>query len=132
MLADKEKALEQKDVLSREIDHRVKNSLQIVSAFLLMQQRQTEDPDAKQAFAETSARVMSVARVHDSLYQAENMEDVDLGQTIENLCHDLSGRAGDGQTVGITADAGQMVPYRKAQALSLISTEPLTNDLKSG
>lgn len=130
LLADKEKALEQKDVLSREIDHRVKNSLQIVSAFLLMQQRQTKDPDAKQAFAETSARVMSVARVHDSLYQAENVEDVDLGQTIENLCRDLSGMAGDSHTVGITADAGVMVPYRKAVALSLIATELVTNAFK--
>ncbi|MCJ2018949.1 GAF domain-containing protein [Methylobacterium sp. E-065] len=130
LLADKERALEQKDVLSREIDHRVKNSLQIVSAFLQMQQRQTKDPDAKQAFAETSARVMSVARVHDSLYQAENVEDVDLGQTIEVLCRDLSGMAGDGQTVGITADAKVMVPYRKAVALSLIATELVTNAFK--
>ncbi|WP_405030657.1 histidine kinase dimerization/phosphoacceptor domain -containing protein [Methylobacterium sp. WCS2018Hpa-22] len=130
LLADKERALEQKDVLSREIDHRVKNSLQIVSAFLLMQQRQTRDPEAKQAFAETSARVMSVARVHDSLYQAENIEDVDLGQTIENLCRDLSGMAGDGHTVGITADARVMVPYRKAVALLLIATELVTNAFK--
>ena len=130
LLADKERALEQKDVLSREIDHRVKNSLQIVAAFLQMQQRQTRDPEAKQAFAETSARVMSVARVHDSLYQAENVEDVDLGQTIESLCRDLSGMAGDGQTVGITADAKVMVPYRKAVALSLIATELVTNAFK--
>nr|WP_238280922.1 histidine kinase dimerization/phosphoacceptor domain -containing protein [Methylobacterium goesingense] len=130
LLAEKERLLEQKDVLSREIDHRVKNSLQIVSAFLQMQQRQTEDPAAKQAFAETSARVMSVARVHDSLYQAENMEEVDLGQTIAVLCRDLSGMAGDGQTVGIVTDEKVMVPYRKAVALSLIATELVTNAFK--
>ncbi|MCJ2044055.1 GAF domain-containing protein [Methylobacterium sp. J-078] len=130
LLAEKERLLEQKDVLSREIDHRVKNSLQIVSAFLQMQQRQTEDLAAKQAFAETSARVMSVARVHDSLYQAENLEEVDLGQTIEILCQDLSGMAGDGQTVGIVTDAKVMVPYRKAVALSLIATELVTNAFK--
>jgi two-component sensor histidine kinase len=130
LLADRERALEQKDVLSREIDHRVKNSLQIVSAFLQMQQRQTKDPDARQAFAETSARVMSVARVHDSLYQAESIEDVDLGQTIENLCRDLSGMAGDNHSIGITADARVMVPYRKAVALSLIATELVTNAFK--
>lgn len=130
LLADRERALEQKDVLSREIDHRVKNSLQIVSAFLQMQQRQTKDPEARQAFAETSARVMSVARVHDSLYQAESIEDVDLGQTIENLCRDLSGMAGDGHSIGITAESGVMVPYRKAVALSLIATELVTNAFK--
>lgn len=130
LLGEKEHLLEQKDVLSREIDHRVKNSLQIVSAFLQMQQRQTKDPDAKQAFAETSARVMSVARVHDSLYQAESMEEVDLSQTIETLCRDLSGMAGEGQTVGIVTDPKVMVPYRKAVALSLIATELVTNAFK--
>ena len=130
LLAVKERALEQKDILSREIDHRVKNSLQIVSAFLQMQQRQTKDPEARQAFAETSARVMSIARVHDSLYQAESVEEVDLGRTIEVLCRDLSGMAGEGQTVGITTDLKVMVPYRKAVALSLIATELVTNAFK--
>lgn len=130
LLAEKERLLAQKDLLTREIDHRVKNSLQIVSAFLQMQRRQITDPAAKQAFADTSARVMSVARVHDSLYQAETIEQVDLGQTIENLCADLAGLAGEGYAVDLTAEPGLMVPYRKAVALSLIATELVTNAFK--
>ena len=104
LLVEKERLLAQKDLLTREIDHRVKNSLQIVSAFLQMQRRQVSDPAARQAFADTSARVMSVARVHDSLYQAENVEEVDLGQTIEALCTDLAGMAGGGHAVDLTAN----------------------------
>lgn len=46
LLADKERLLEQKDLLTREIDHRVKNSLQIVTAFLHMQRRQIADPES--------------------------------------------------------------------------------------
>lgn len=130
LLAEKERLLAQKDLLTREIDHRVKNSLQIVSAFLQMQRRQVSDPDARQAFAETAARVMSVARVHDSLYQAETIEEVDLGQTIENLCNDLVGMAGGTHAVDLTAEPGLMVPYRKAVALSLIATELVTNAFK--
>jgi len=130
LLADKERLLAQKDLLTREIDHRVKNSLQIVSAFLQMQRRQVTDPAARQAFAETSARVMSVARVHDSLYQAESVEEVDLGQTIEALCNDLAGMAGSDHSVDLTAESGLMVPYRKAVALSLIATELVTNAFK--
>ncbi|WP_419829080.1 histidine kinase dimerization/phosphoacceptor domain -containing protein [Methylobacterium sp.] len=130
LLAEKERLLEQKDLLTREIDHRVKNSLQIVSAFLQMQRRQIADPDARQAFADTSARVMSVARVHDSLYQAERFDEVDLGQTIENLCNDLAGLAGEGHAVDLSAEPGLMVPYRKAVALSLIATELVTNAFK--
>ncbi|SDN87246.1 photoactive yellow protein [Methylobacterium phyllostachyos] len=130
LLAEKERLLEQKDLLTREIDHRVKNSLQIVSAFLQMQRRQISDGEARQAFADTSARVMSVARVHDSLYQAERVDEVDLGHTIENLCNDLAGLAGEGHAVDLTAEPGLMVPYRKAVALSLIATELVTNAFK--
>jgi two-component system, chemotaxis family, sensor kinase Cph1 len=130
LLAEKERLLEQKDLLTREIDHRVKNSLQIVSAFLQMQRRQIADGDARQAFADTSARVMSVARVHDSLYQAERFDEVDLGQTIESLCNDLAGLAGEGHAVDLSAEPGLMVPYRKAVALSLIATELVTNAFK--
>ncbi len=130
LLADKERLLAQKDLLTREIDHRVKNSLQIVSAFLHMQRRQITDPAARQAFSETSGRVMSVARVHDSLYQAGNVEEVDLGQTIENLCKDLAGLAGQQHTVDLTAEPGLMVPYQKAVSLSLIATELVTNAFK--
>ncbi|AYO85042.1 histidine kinase dimerization/phosphoacceptor domain -containing protein [Methylobacterium brachiatum] len=130
LLAEKERLLEQKDLLTREIDHRVKNSLQIVSAFLQMQRRQISDGEARQAFADTSARVMSVARVHDSLYQAERFDEVDLGQTIENLCNDLAGLAGEGHAVDLSAEPGLMVPYRKAVALSLIATELVTNAFK--
>jgi len=132
LLAEKERLLAQKDLLTREIDHRVKNSLQIVSSFLQMQRRQIADADARQAFADTSARVMSVARVHDSLYQAETIEEVDLGQTIENLCRDLAALAGEGHAVDMTAETGLMVPYRKAVALSLIATELVTNAFKYG
>ncbi|WP_232630994.1 histidine kinase dimerization/phosphoacceptor domain -containing protein [Methylobacterium sp. Leaf118] len=130
LLADKERLLEQKDLLTREIDHRVKNSLQIVTAFLHMQRRQIADPAARQAFSETSARVMSVARVHDSLYQGDSLEEVDLGQTIQSLCNDLAGMAGDEHSVALTAETGLMVPYRHAVALSLITTELVTNAFK--
>ncbi|GEP12081.1 histidine kinase dimerization/phosphoacceptor domain -containing protein [Methylobacterium gnaphalii] len=132
LLVDKERLLTQKDLLTREIDHRVKNSLQIVSAFLHMQRRQVTDPEARQAFAETAGRVMSVARVHDSLYQAGSVEEVDLGQTIENLCNDLTGLAGNQHTVELTAEPGLMVPYQKAVSLSLIATELVTNAFKYG
>lgn len=130
LLVEKERLLAQKDLLTREIDHRVKNSLQIVSAFLHMQRRQITDPAARQAFSETSGRVMSVARVHDSLYQAGSVEEVDLGQTIENLCKDLAGLAGNQHKVELTADPGLMVPYQKAVSLSLIATELVTNAFK--
>ena len=108
----------------------MKNSLQIVSSFLAMQSRNVRDPDAKAAFAETYARVMSVARVHDSLYRSDNVTEVDLGHTIEALTRDLSSIAGERRDVELKAERGMMVPYRKAVALCLIATELVTNALK--
>ena len=81
--AELTRALEQKEVLAREIDHRVRNSLQIVAGVMLMQARGVTDPVAKAAFQDTYARVMSVARVHDSLQHAETAEMVDIGQTLK-------------------------------------------------
>ena len=130
LLADKEQLIAQTDVLTREIDHRVKNSLQIVAAFLQMQGRAVSDPAARQAFAETYGRVMSVARVHDSLYHSETVAEVDLGQTIGNLCADLGAGVGGRRAIEVSAERGIMVPYRTGVALSLIATELITNAFK--
>lgn len=124
-------ALDQKDLLAREIDHRVKNSLQIVAAVMLMQSRQVTDTQAKNALEDTYARVMSVARVHDSLQQASDAEMVDLGQTLQQLCSDLTRSvASADRQVEVEADPGLMVPSRTAVALSLIATELVTNAIK--
>lgn len=129
-LVEKDQALAQKDVLTREIDHRVKNSLTIVASFLQMQARTVGDQRARDAFEETYARVMSVARIHDSLYQSDDVEEVDIGQTIERLCQDLSGMAGERHTLAVSATPQIMVPYRRAVGLALIATELVTNALK--
>jgi len=123
-------ALEQKDLLAREIDHRVKNSLQIVASVMLLQARAVADPDAKAAFQDTYARVMSVARVHDSL-QASDDSLVDLGESLRQLCADLAHgvQSRDG-LVEVDADDGLMVPSATAVAVSLIATELVTNAIK--
>lgn len=125
------RALEQKDVLAREIDHRVKNSLQIVAGMILMQARGISDPTAKAAFENTYARIMGVARVHDSLQHSEDVESVDLGQTLRQICADLAaGVVGTAQRLEIDAAPELMVPSRTAVALSLVATELVTNALK--
>ena len=125
------RALEQKDVLVREVDHRVKNSLQIVASVMRLQGRSVADPQARAAFEDTYARVMSVARVHDSLQQSEDVESVDLGETLRRLCGDLAaGMAAAVRRLDVSAEPGLMVASRTAVALSLIASELVTNALK--
>lgn len=125
------RALEQKEILAREVDHRVKNSLQIVAGVMRLQGRTVTDPAARAAFEDTYARVMSVARVHDSLHRSEDIESVDLGETLRQLCGDLAaGVAGAAQRLEVEAAPGLTVSSRTAVALSLVATELVTNALK--
>lgn len=129
-LALKERLLSDKDLLTREIDHRVKNSLQIVASFVQMQSRATKDPSARAGLEETYGRVMSVARIHDSLWRSDDIGEVDIGQTISALCRDLSGMAGERRTLTVTAAPDIKLPYQQALSLSLIAIELITNALK--
>lgn len=123
-------ALEKKDLLAREIDHRVKNSLQIVASVMLLQSRAVADEDAKAAFQDTYARVMSVARVHNSLQASEDQQ-VDLGESLRQLCGDLThGVLAREDMVEVDVDDGLMVPSSTAVAVSLIATELVTNAIK--
>ncbi|WP_205215007.1 MULTISPECIES: histidine kinase dimerization/phosphoacceptor domain -containing protein [Sphingomonas] len=123
-------ALEKKDLLAREIDHRVKNSLQIVASVMLLQSRQVADEQAKAAFQDTYARVMSVARVHDSL-QARDDQMVNLGESLRQLCADLAlGVQSREGVVEVDVDEDLLVSSTTAVAFSLIATELVTNAIK--
>ena len=134
-LSDKQRelthALDQREILAREIDHRVKNSLQIVAGVMLMQARAIDDRAAKAAFQDTYTRVMSVARVHDALQHAHDAETVDLGETLRLLCDDIAASISDNaDRLTVEAEPGLMVPSRTAVALALIATELITNAFK--
>lgn len=129
-LSRSEQLLADKDLLTREMDHRVKNSLQLVAAFVRMQGRSASDPATRAQYDETYARVMSVARVHDSLWRSDEVGEVDVGQTLTRLCADLQAMAGAERLVSVEAEPGLKLPYREASALSLIAVELVTNALK--
>jgi two-component system, chemotaxis family, sensor kinase Cph1 len=126
----KEALLRQKDLLAREIDHRVKNSLQIVASLLQMQRRTVRDEEARQAFAEAYGRVMGISRVHQSLYQSADAREVDLGQTIRSLCEDLAAMAGPRRHLDVKAEPGLLVDSAVALSLALVTAELVTNAFK--
>jgi light-regulated signal transduction histidine kinase (bacteriophytochrome) len=88
-VAAKEQALQQKEFLLREVDHRVQNSLQLVSAFLGLQARELAEPALKQPFAEAQRRLSAVAMVHRRLYRSDQIELIDLGRYIEDLTGEM-------------------------------------------
>ena len=82
-------ALAEKETLLREIHHRVKNNLQVISSLLSLQAKQIQDNTALEAIQEGQNRVKSMALIHQNLYQEENLVGVDVQQYVEKLIDSL-------------------------------------------
>ncbi len=84
-----EKALNEKEILLKEIHHRVKNNLQVISSLLNWQSRYIEDNKALQSMKEGRNRVQSMALIHQNLYQSENLTGVMVSDYIDKLGNSL-------------------------------------------
>src|SRR5690606_25019018 len=136
LLADKNleisKALGEKEVLLKEIHHRVKNNLQVISSLLSLQSRQLEDSKAKEAIRASRNRVKSMALIHQKLYQDENLVEVDVQEYIDKLTGSLvSSYQTSDKTVhfhtdvdSIKLDVDSIIP------IGLILNELISNALK--
>ncbi|WP_138431648.1 histidine kinase dimerization/phosphoacceptor domain -containing protein [Fodinibius saliphilus] len=87
--ADLKQSLKEKDALLREIHHRVKNSLSIVSGLIGLQLDSTEHQEALSVLKDSQSRIQSVALIHDKLYQTDSLDDVRLDQYLQELVETL-------------------------------------------
>lgn len=87
--SDLQEVLKQKDVLLKEIHHRVKNNLQVISSMLRLQANGLRDEAAKAALMEGQNRVMSIALVHQKLYQEEKLDAVRIDSFVQELFDQL-------------------------------------------
>jgi hypothetical protein len=103
--------LDQKDALMREIHHRVKNNLQIISSLLSMQQRALTDPASKAAVGDTRQRIAALALIYRTLYQSDDLRYADarifLTELVGQLVASESGRRPAGHLVGRSRLAGR-------------------------
>jgi light-regulated signal transduction histidine kinase (bacteriophytochrome) len=127
-LADREALLAQKDFLIREVNHRIQNSLQLVSSFLGLQGRSSDSAEVKASLEEAQRRLQAVALVHRRLYRADQVETIDLGRYLEELVADLSSSMGAEWAGQITASLAPIaVATDRAVTIGLVLTELVIN-----
>lgn len=135
VLSGKNVELAAKDMMMREIDHRVRNSLNLVYNLMLFQQRRTTDDSvARCLLKEAANQVLVVARVHERLYRHGSMEAVELGEYLHNLCTDVASFSLPAEArAAIQLHAGRAeVRAEEAIWLGLIVVELVTNAVKYG
>jgi two-component system, chemotaxis family, sensor kinase Cph1 len=127
-LQDKDLLLQQKEFLLSELNHRVQNSLQIVSGFLAMQARASDSPELHVALEEARRRMSAVAMVHRRLYRGDQINVVNAAHYIEELCADTFAFMGQEWAQHLTLDmAPVLVSTDRAVTLGLVLTELMIN-----
>jgi len=121
--------LETREAMFKELQHRVANNMQFVAAMLTMQQRQVEGTPAAAALEEAGARFRAMARVHRRLYDPANADRA-FGPLVEELCHELLEATGAKNIVCRVEVPDVRMPLDRVLALSMITTEAMTNAIK--
>lgn len=130
LLVEKDELLARNDVLMREVDHRVKNSLQLVASMLNLQARNVPDKMAAQALQDAQQRIGGIAAVHDQLYRASDTDLVEADAFLKGLCASLAAnRPASVGTLHLAADKVTL-NSKRAMKLGLLVTELVTNAFK--
>ncbi|MFA7694363.1 MAG: histidine kinase dimerization/phosphoacceptor domain -containing protein [Methanoregula sp.] len=124
--------LHEKEVLIKEIHHRVKNNLQVIVSLLYLQSRQTEDPACVAALLDSQTRIKSMALIHENLYQSGDLMSIDFDRYLRNLSGNLMVAYGvDRSGIRVITDARDLaVNVTAAIPLGLIANELISNALK--
>jgi two-component sensor histidine kinase len=121
--------IERQELLLKEIHHRVKNSLQIVSSMLTLHANQGDNEEVRRELRDASNRVLAIARAHESLYKNHEIGSLDIGAYLRDVCRDLSVCA-PGCAIEADAPDGIRVATDRGISLALITIELVTNAAK--
>jgi PAS domain S-box-containing protein len=126
------KSLGEKEVLLREIHHRVKNNLQIITSLLHLQEVSIDDEELVNILKESESRVNSMAIIHETLYQSPNLTDINFKQYLEKLVYDILYTYGIKKgIIDIQLDIDDInLNIDTAIPLGLIINELITNTVK--
>ncbi|MFN0006447.1 MAG: histidine kinase dimerization/phosphoacceptor domain -containing protein [Planctomycetota bacterium] len=124
-------SLAEKDLLLREVHHRVKNNMQVISSLLAMQSSETSDPGIVEKLEQSQSRIRSMALIHEQLYRSTQLTDIDIRGYLELLTDHIRRSFGSREAVRVVLDVEEIaLDIDQSLACGLIVTELLTNSLK--
>jgi PAS domain S-box-containing protein len=123
-------SLAEKEVLLREVHHRVKNNLAAIIGLLELQRQSLNDPTAQTVLAELSGRIRSMSLVHEKLYRSESLSEINFQDYIRNLVSHLRTSFGSPQIQCDVHAEGVNMPLDLAVPCGMIINELMTNALK--
>lgn len=126
---DLRRALEHQALMIREIDHRVKNSMELVSSLLNMQARRARTPELRAEVEAARNRVMAIAKLHEQLHVASNLDAVDFSAFLDRLVSELRSTAADRIALQVEL-APAVIDARRASMLGVLVNEMVTNALR--
>jgi len=126
------KSLEEKEMLLKEIHHRVKNNLMVISSLLNLQSRYIKDKEALSIFKESQSRAKSMALIHEKLYSSTDLKRIDFGDYIRTLSSDLfQTYVADPSRIKMNINVENiMLDINTAIPLGLIVNELVSNSMK--
>lgn len=122
---------EEKTVMLKEIHHRVKNNLQIITSLLRLQARELENPEAIAKFKDATHRVIAMSMIHEKMYQSDHLSTLHMKEYLHDLSSDLITSYQSGYPVSIEIECDvDSIGLRSIVPLALILNELISNSLK--
>ncbi len=122
---------EEKTVMLKEIHHRVKNNLQIITSLLRLQSRELENPEAIAKFKDATHRVIAMSMIHEKMYQSDHLSTLHLREYLHDLSSDLVSSYQSGYPVSLKIECDiDSIGLRSIVPIALILNELISNSLK--
>lgn len=127
-----ESSLEEKNILIKEVHHRVKNNMQLISSILALKSYDLEDDKSKVIFNEVNDRIKAMSVIHDKLYTFYNVSEINIGEYLEHIAQELQILQGSSLIIIQVESENIILDVEKALLIGLMVSEMVANALKHG
>ncbi|MEP1035276.1 PAS domain S-box protein [Ekhidna sp.] len=127
-----ESSLEEKNILIKEVHHRVKNNMQLISSILALKSYDLDDDKSKAIFNEVNDRIKAMSVIHDKLYTFNNVSEINIGEYLQHIAQELQILQGS-SSISIEVESEKIIlDVEKALLIGLMVSEMVGNALKHG